>query len=88
MLDGFGMGGVGYVQSMSVHSQTHCLASPSRVSPRSPVSNSGSESGERYSRKVFVGGLLPDIDEGKVAENCLCASFCCCNCVDILFFLV
>lgn len=53
--------------SLSVHSsQSHCLASPSRVSPRSPtVSTAGSESGERYSRKVFVGGLPPDIDEGN-----------------------
>jgi hypothetical protein len=28
---------------------------------------SGAESNERYSRKVFVGGLPPDIDEGKQA---------------------
>lgn len=26
---------------------------------------------ERYSRKVFVGGLPPDIDEGKYSEKCL-----------------
>ena len=42
-------------------------SSPSRISPRSPVSNcstGSAESGERYSRKVFVGGLPPDIDEG------------------------
>ena len=37
------------------------LQSPSRSSPRSQ----GSENGERFSRKVFVGGLPPDIDEGK-----------------------
>ena len=36
------------------------LTSPSRSSPRSQ----GSENGERFSRKVFVGGLPPDIDEG------------------------
>ena len=36
------------------------LQSPSRSSPRSQ----GSENGERFSRKVFVGGLPPDIDEG------------------------
>jgi len=37
------------------------LSSPSRSSPHSQ----GSETGERFSRKVFVGGLPPDIDEGK-----------------------
>lgn len=37
------------------------LPSPSRSSPRSQ----GSENGERFSRKVFVGGLPPDIDEGE-----------------------
>lgn len=37
----------------------------------SPHSN-GSESTERFSRKVFVGGLPPDIDEGK------------CSCFDIV----
>jgi hypothetical protein len=36
------------------------LSSPSRSSPHSQ----GSETGERFSRKVFVGGLPPDIDEG------------------------
>lgn len=39
------------------------LSSPSRSSPHSQ----GSETGERYSRKVFVGGLPPDIDEGRLA---------------------
>lgn len=63
-IDCFGMNGGNYLPSLSIHSQSHCLPSPSRISPRSPVSNSGSESGERYSRKVFVGGLPPDIDEG------------------------
>lgn len=43
------------------------LPSPSRSSPRSQ----GSENGERFSRKVFVGGLPPDIDEG-VCIVCLC----------------
>jgi len=52
---------------MSMHSQSHCMLSPSsRISPRSPVSTSGSECGERYSRKVFVGGLPPDIDEEEI----------------------
>lgn len=26
---------------------------------------------ERYSRKVFVGGLPPDIDEGMFSKDCL-----------------
>lgn len=38
------------------------LSSPARSSPHSQ----GSEVIERYSRKVFVGGLPPDIDEGKL----------------------
>ena len=64
-MEGGGNGG-GYMPSLSIHSQSHCLSSPIRVSPRSPVgSTAGSESGERYSRKVFVGGLPPDIDEGN-----------------------
>ena len=37
------------------------LSSPGHASPRS----SSDYGGERYSRKVFVGGLPPDIDEGK-----------------------
>lgn len=41
---------------------TNLSGSPSRSSPHSQ----GSEGGERFSRKVFVGGLPPDIDEGKV----------------------
>lgn len=36
--------------------------SPARSSPTSGGSEPG---GERFSRKVFVGGLPPDIDEGK-----------------------
>ena len=39
--------------------------SPSRTSPRSSAGSG--ENGERYSRKVFVGGLPPDIDEGEDA---------------------
>lgn len=38
------------------------LGSPARSSPHSQ----GSDNGERFSRKVFVGGLPPDIDEGKL----------------------
>ncbi|XP_023226286.1 cytoplasmic polyadenylation element-binding protein 4-like [Centruroides sculpturatus] len=40
----------------SLNSSLHC----------SPKSQAGSEAGERYSRKVFVGGLPPDIDEGSL----------------------
>ena len=40
--------------------QPQNIQSPSRASPHSQ----GSEAGERFSRKVFVGGLPPDIDEG------------------------
>lgn len=38
------------------------IGSPARSSPHSQ----GSDNGERFSRKVFVGGLPPDIDEGKL----------------------
>lgn len=37
------------------------MGSPARSSPQSQ----GSEATERFSRKVFVGGLPPDIDEGE-----------------------
>ena len=56
-LDGVGVGvGVGMNAPQNVP-----LSSPSRSSPHSQ----GSETGERFSRKVFVGGLPPDIDEGN-----------------------
>lgn len=35
------------------------IGSPARSSP-----SQSSDNGERFSRKVFVGGLPPDIDEG------------------------
>ena len=38
------------------------MSSPNRTSP---TTQSGVERMERYSRKVFVGGLPPDIDEGQ-----------------------
>lgn len=38
------------------------MSSPARSSPQSQ----SSEVTERFSRKVFVGGLPPDIDEGKL----------------------
>lgn len=44
-----------------IDTSVQALASPSRSSPHSQ----GSESSERFSRKVFVGGLPPDIDEGN-----------------------
>lgn len=51
----------GYVDNNS----TLPIGSPARSSPHSQ----GSEGGERFSRKVFVGGLPPDIDEGKLLWN-------------------
>lgn len=45
----------GYVDGSAIP-----LGSPARSSPQSL----GSEATERFSRKVFVGGLPPDIDEG------------------------
>lgn len=47
-----------YVDGLALPS----MGSPARSSPHSQ----GSEVTERFSRKVFVGGLPPDIDEGKV----------------------
>ena len=47
------------------------LNSPSRNSPNSSSNSSHlvlDGRMERYSRKVFVGGLPPDIDEGKEAD--------------------
>lgn len=41
------------------------IGSPARSSPHSQ----GSDNGERFSRKVFVGGLPPDIDEGELTER-------------------
>ncbi|XP_018905502.1 cytoplasmic polyadenylation element-binding protein 2 isoform X2 [Bemisia tabaci] len=41
------------------------LSSPSRSSPHSQ----SSEPGERFSRKVFVGGLPPDIDEDEITSS-------------------
>lgn len=57
-LDGVGVGPVGGLGMTGP--QNPPLSSPSRSSPHSQ----GSETGERFSRKVFVGGLPPDIDEG------------------------
>lgn len=47
-----------YVDGLALPS----MGSPARSSPHSQ----GSEVTERFSRKVFVGGLPPDIDEGKI----------------------
>lgn len=48
-----------------IDTSVQALTSPSRSSPHSP----GSESSERFSRKVFVGGLPPDIDEGSFSPR-------------------
>lgn len=53
------------------------LGSPSRLSPHSPHSpiqggnggNAGGECTARFSRKVFVGGLPPDIDEDEITTS-------------------
>lgn len=55
---GVGPGGLG--GGVMGGPQNQPMSSPSRSSPHSQ----GSETGERFSRKVFVGGLPPDIDEG------------------------
>ena len=39
------------------------LSSPSQLSPTSHALQA--QLGEQFSRKVFVGGLPPDIDEGR-----------------------
>lgn len=48
------------------HQSVSSLNSPSRSSPRSQGS---SDLGERFSRKVFVGGLPPDIDEEEITTS-------------------
>ncbi|XP_070503923.1 cytoplasmic polyadenylation element-binding protein 2 isoform X1 [Chironomus tepperi] len=40
------------------------IGSPARSSP-----SQGSDNGERFSRKVFVGGLPPDIDEDEITSS-------------------
>lgn len=50
-----------YVDGLTLPS----MGSPARSSPHSQ----GSEVNERFSRKVFVGGLPPDIDEGTLAHK-------------------
>ncbi|VVC41422.1 Hypothetical protein CINCED_3A015473 [Cinara cedri] len=48
-----------------IDTSVQVLTSPSRSSPHSQ----GSESSERFSRKVFVGGLPPDIDEDEITAS-------------------
>ncbi|XP_029342758.1 cytoplasmic polyadenylation element-binding protein 2 isoform X1 [Acyrthosiphon pisum] len=48
-----------------IDTSVQALTSPSRSSPHSQ----GSESSERFSRKVFVGGLPPDIDEDEITAS-------------------
>jgi len=56
--------------SSSSHDQTvPNLPSPSQLSPSSHVAHL--QIGEHFSRKVFVGGLPPDIDEGTCIVSCL-----------------
>ena len=58
----FGYADDGHYQDEGCDQTVPNMSSPSRGSPNS---QSGVERIERYSRKVFVGGLPPDIDEGK-----------------------
>jgi len=46
------------------------LSSPSQLSPASHLAQA--QFGEHFSRKVFVGGLPPDIDEGTYCCNDPC----------------
>ena len=51
---------------------------PQLTSPRgqvSPGSGSQASPNDRFSRKVFVGGLPPDIDEGNKFRHCLWRQF-------------
>ncbi|KAI5748120.1 hypothetical protein M8J77_022017 [Diaphorina citri] len=50
---------------LSHHHPAPSLSSPSPSSPHSQ----GSDNGERFSRKVFVGGLPPDIDEEEITAS-------------------
>ena len=53
-----------FIITITISDQTvPSLGSSLNTSPKSD------DSLERYSRKVFVGGLPPDIDEGKFREN-------------------
>lgn len=63
-------GGIGGVGVGFGDGPTISMGSPARSSPQSQ----GSEVTERFSRKVFVGGLPPDIDEGKCAIYKTCTS--------------
>uniref|UniRef100_A0A182PEI3 RRM domain-containing protein n=1 Tax=Anopheles epiroticus TaxID=199890 RepID=A0A182PEI3_9DIPT len=58
--DDDGSGGGGYIGANQLQ-----LNSPARSSPHS----NGSETTERFSRKVFVGGLPPDIDEEEITTS-------------------
>ena len=58
----FGYSDEGHYQDEGCDQTVPNMSSPSRGSPSS---QSGIERIERYSRKVFVGGLPPDIDEGE-----------------------
>uniref|UniRef100_A0A182NG85 RRM domain-containing protein n=1 Tax=Anopheles dirus TaxID=7168 RepID=A0A182NG85_9DIPT len=58
--DDDGSGGGGFIGANQLQ-----LNSPARSSPHS----NGSETTERFSRKVFVGGLPPDIDEEEITTS-------------------
>ena len=76
-MQGMGYNGMGGVTSMGFGlgmglDGTYPILSPSRASPRSQGS---ADNGERFSRKVFVGGLPPDIDEGKHLLMCCIGAY-------------
>ncbi len=52
----------GMMQNQGMHGMNNAYSSLSGVPPRE----------EGYSRKVFVGGLPPDIDEGNFPQKCQC----------------
>ena len=61
--DSGGIGSGGYEASSSG------FFSSTRSSPRSQNSAAYDNNGERFSRKVFVGGLPPDIDEDEITAS-------------------
>jgi len=58
------------------------LSSPSQLSPSSHVAQA--QLGEHFSRKVFVGGLPPDIDEGTFVALSLSVHNSVCNMSSVL----
>ncbi|KAF0293464.1 Translational regulator orb2 [Amphibalanus amphitrite] len=82
-LNGGGNGGVGlhslgqlqgkppFFPGLDEAAAAHLLEGVAAISPcrTSPRSAGSADNGERYSRKVFVGGLPPDIDEEEITAS-------------------